>query len=496
MSQVFISYSRKDHDLAKSICIELGTAGLDIWIDIEKIPVAYAFEKAIDDGIRTSDLLLVIVTKQALASRWVRKEIQLARGYQLANLGVKVLPVLVGVKSGQLPQHLQHLHCISMGSSIKPVDVAREVACQVLRALRDQPVRLFRAPPSGYYNREYYDYLVDALKKATASIWITGRGFNCAPSNPEGRAYADQFLKALDDALGRGVQLRRVQTGPDIDPYWAERITGLLRKYPSRMRLWRFEEALEQQLVSLTAIDPDNRESCLVEIMLSGRRAGDPTGEYAAMAVAVRRDVLMAQVIQKRIDDLTRARGVYEVSATDDGVDKLINRVGYFAYGTNIDQQQMAERSRNLATFVGLARLANHRIVFDQYSHRYTDGGVATIESGPGETIGVVWSVPWSLIRELDRIERPDLYERNLVEVVTFDGEIRKCYAYVGIKRDAQVTASKTYVAALIRAAHNANLPDTYIDDLKRKGDVGPNQQSNTITTSMHRRKERARSVS
>ena len=56
MSHIFISYSRKDLDLAQKIVDALATNDLDTWIDWKSIPKGEDWEQAIDctDFIQTS----------------------------------------------------------------------------------------------------------------------------------------------------------------------------------------------------------------------------------------------------------------------------------------------------------------------------------------------------------------------------------------------------------------------------------------------------------
>lgn len=81
----------------------------------------------------------------------------------------------------------------------------------------------------------------------------------------------------------------------------------------------------------------------------------------------------------------------------------------YAAYGSNLNHKQMAVRCPK-ATFIGTARLRNHRLVFR---------GVADIEHAIGNSVPVgLWHITKDCLMALDRYEGyPHLYERNDFQV-------------------------------------------------------------------------------
>ncbi|MFN0087065.1 MAG: TIR domain-containing protein, partial [Blastocatellia bacterium] len=72
---VFISYSRRDGEHAKRLIASLNLAGHACWIDTSSIKGGDEWVLTIADGILNSYALVVIVTTDALNSKWVKKEI-------------------------------------------------------------------------------------------------------------------------------------------------------------------------------------------------------------------------------------------------------------------------------------------------------------------------------------------------------------------------------------------------------------------------------------
>lgn len=97
---VFISYSRKDQDIAKRLHTDLNAAGLRPWID-DVIQLGESWEKSISDAINASDAILVIASKNTFESEWVRTEVEKANKSQKP-----IIPFVVS-EEFQLPNILR-----------------------------------------------------------------------------------------------------------------------------------------------------------------------------------------------------------------------------------------------------------------------------------------------------------------------------------------------------------------------------------------------------
>ena len=122
----------------------------------------------------------------------------------------------------------------------------------------------------------------------------------------------------------------------------------------------------------------------------------------------------------------------------------------YFAYGSNMDKIQMAERCRT-AKVVGTVQLEGYNLAFRDNGGGY---GVATILPGPGCVEGVLWSLGKADERNLDHYEGyPRLYGKEAVKVTTQDGEIHEVMAYTMNPPQCQIPAfpSKAYLEGILR---------------------------------------------
>ncbi|MEM6692125.1 MAG: toll/interleukin-1 receptor domain-containing protein [Planctomycetota bacterium] len=87
--QAFISYSREDDTFADLMRMKLKEAGIGTWMDVDTSP-GDEWRTRIDDGIKTSDALIVVLSPAACNSPYVTYEWAFAIGY-----GKRVIPVLL-----------------------------------------------------------------------------------------------------------------------------------------------------------------------------------------------------------------------------------------------------------------------------------------------------------------------------------------------------------------------------------------------------------------
>jgi len=90
MPRIFISYSRQDQEFALRLATSLRETGIDVWIDLEDIPAGMKWSSAIQEGLDTAQLMIVIISPESMASRNVEDEWQ----YYLDN-NKPVIPVLL-----------------------------------------------------------------------------------------------------------------------------------------------------------------------------------------------------------------------------------------------------------------------------------------------------------------------------------------------------------------------------------------------------------------
>jgi len=123
----------------------------------------------------------------------------------------------------------------------------------------------------------------------------------------------------------------------------------------------------------------------------------------------------------------------------------------YFAYGSNLDVNQMATRCPG-ARLVGPARLDGHRLAFAGAS-RLWGGGVATVIAAPGHHVpGVVYAVGSAELGALDAFEgHPWFYERRRVRVRGDEGHCRAIIYALNADRFPLAAPADAYVETIVR---------------------------------------------
>ena len=96
MTQVFISYSRKDLVFVERLAKDLIAADLEVWYDLKGLEVGNRWTKEIQSAIRQSQYFIIVLSPNSVESEWVENEFLLAR-----NLNLKIIPLQV--RSCDLP---------------------------------------------------------------------------------------------------------------------------------------------------------------------------------------------------------------------------------------------------------------------------------------------------------------------------------------------------------------------------------------------------------
>ncbi len=78
-ANVFISYSRKDKDFAVRLTDALKAAGKQSWIDWDNIPLTAQWQDQVNQGIDSTDVFVIVVSRNSLVSEHCNKEMEKAR---------------------------------------------------------------------------------------------------------------------------------------------------------------------------------------------------------------------------------------------------------------------------------------------------------------------------------------------------------------------------------------------------------------------------------
>ena len=143
----------------------------------------------------------------------------------------------------------------------------------------------------------------------------------------------------------------------------------------------------------------------------------------------------------------------------------------YFAYGSNLNPAQMAERCPGHRS-VGTARLPNHRLCFPRYSRTWQCAS-ASITPSPGDVVfGALYEVPADEIPVLHYQEGYDAHgpaefnrhDFRPITVLRMGGsEPVAAMTYVAVPDGTAALPSAAYLNAVIDGARYHALPRAYL---------------------------------
>ena len=94
MSKAFISYAHADRLIVDRICRDIRRHGVDLWRDVDNLPVGDQLAIALARAIEACEYFIVILSPSACTSTWVAQEISMGLHYAIEG-GKRILPVVI-----------------------------------------------------------------------------------------------------------------------------------------------------------------------------------------------------------------------------------------------------------------------------------------------------------------------------------------------------------------------------------------------------------------
>jgi hypothetical protein len=104
--KVFISHSSLDKGFVRMLATDLAEAGHAPWLDEWKIRVGESIPLKISEGIKSSDVVVVVLSEHAVSSRWVENEWHAKYWDEITEGRIRVLPILL--RRCEIPTLLKH----------------------------------------------------------------------------------------------------------------------------------------------------------------------------------------------------------------------------------------------------------------------------------------------------------------------------------------------------------------------------------------------------
>ncbi len=108
---VFISHNNDDSDFAELMALHIEKHGIKTWVDKSKLKVGQHWREEIDEGIKSCDAIIVIMSPEARMSEYVTYEWSFAWGK-----GIKVFPIML--KQTSLHPRLESLQYLDFTNKL------------------------------------------------------------------------------------------------------------------------------------------------------------------------------------------------------------------------------------------------------------------------------------------------------------------------------------------------------------------------------------------
>jgi len=147
--RVFVSYASPDRAFAGRLVNDLKAAGAEVWWDVTGIDEGDFLDK-INEALRQCQWLVLVLTPNAIASKWVKIEVNAAINRREKGLMRGVLPVLASsVAHDAIPPVWDTLHRYDAVRDY-PVEVARLIRTLDLSGAPAEPPQTPNAPPDHF----------------------------------------------------------------------------------------------------------------------------------------------------------------------------------------------------------------------------------------------------------------------------------------------------------------------------------------------------------
>src|SRR5262249_16438586 len=93
---IFLSHSSKDKPFVDWLYAKLQSADLRVWYDKYEILVGDSITGKVATGLKGSEFIIVVVSQQAVNSKWVQAELEPKILQRINEQQVTILPIVLG----------------------------------------------------------------------------------------------------------------------------------------------------------------------------------------------------------------------------------------------------------------------------------------------------------------------------------------------------------------------------------------------------------------
>lgn len=121
MSSIFICHSSVDKSFVRELKWSLERYDVQVWVDEDELKAGSSLVNSLSSAISDMQYLGIVLSPNAVKSKWVQQELELALTEQIESAGVKVIPLML--RDCEVPKFLKgkkYVNFVEWNRSRKP----------------------------------------------------------------------------------------------------------------------------------------------------------------------------------------------------------------------------------------------------------------------------------------------------------------------------------------------------------------------------------------
>jgi len=160
-------------------------------------------------------------------------------------------------------------------------------------------------PTESYTSSNFYVLLKKAISEAKEEIVQYAEGFNT--EMPERHEKAKEYTDSIRSVLRERPNIRwmRIQTRNPYDEGWLDLQHSLIRDFPTRFKLFLFNNRIGGHIASIVLIDPKAKKNKVFIMISKPRNLGNETKvNVAHTGVMIQGSRILAESLYDRLDSM------------------------------------------------------------------------------------------------------------------------------------------------------------------------------------------------